>query len=68
MLAAVPFVLLDGEAALDGALVVLAALPALTGLAIARLRGRNWLTSMVAAGVVLAIAVVVVVVKAALGH
>lgn len=68
VLAAVPFVLLDGDAALSGALVVLAALPALTGLAIARLRGRSWLTSLVAAGVVLAIAVLVVVVKAALGH
>lgn len=68
VIAAVPFLLLDGEAALTGSLVVLAALPALTGLAIARLRGRSWLTSLATAGVVLAVAVVVVLVKAALGH
>jgi hypothetical protein len=67
-LAALPFLLVDGEAALTGSLAVLAALPALTGLAIARLRGRSWLTSLVAAGVVLAVAILVVVIKAALGH
>ena len=67
-LAAVPFLLLDGEAALTGALVVLAAMPALTGLAIARLRGRSWLSSLVAAAVVLLLAVVVVLVKEGLGH
>lgn len=67
-LAAVPFVLLDGEAALTGALVVLAALPALTGLAIARLRGRSWLSSLVTAAVVLLLAFVVVLVKEGLGH
>ena len=67
-LAAVPFILLDGEAALTGALVVLAALPALTGLAIARLRGRSWLAALVTAAVVLLLAVVVVLVKEGLGH
>ncbi len=67
-LAALPFLLLDGEAALTGSLVVLAALPALTGLGIARLRGRSWPTSLLAAGAVLVVAVVIVVVKAALGH
>jgi hypothetical protein len=67
-LAAAPFLLLDGEAALTGALVVLAAMPALTGLAIARLRGRSWLSSLVAAAVVLLLAVVVVLVKEGLGH
>ena len=68
VLAAAPFVVLDGEAALTGALVVLAALPALTGLAIARLRGRSWLSSLVTAAVVLLLAVVVVLVKEGLGH
>ncbi|MGA7689395.1 MAG: hypothetical protein WCA29_09220, partial [Jiangellales bacterium] len=63
-----PFLLLDGEAALTGALVVLAALPALTGAAIARLRGRSWLASLVTAAVVLAVALLVVAVKAAVGH
>lgn len=67
-LAAVPFLVLDGEVALTGALVVLAALPALTGMVIARLRGRSWLASLVAAAVVLALAVVIVLVKEALGH
>lgn len=67
-LAAVPFLLLDGETALTGALVVLAAMPALTGLAIARLRGRSWLSSLVTAAVVLLLAVVVVMVKEGLGH
>ena len=68
VLAAVPFLLLDGEAALTGSLLVLAALPALTGLAIARLRGRSWLTSALTASVVLVVAAVIVAVKAALGH
>ncbi|MGB9375260.1 MAG: hypothetical protein WCA82_14015 [Jiangellales bacterium] len=67
-LASVPFVLLDGEAALTGALVVLAALPALTGIAIARLRGRSWLASLITAAVVLVVALLIVAVKAAVGH
>lgn len=67
-LAAMPFLLLEGEAALTGALVVLAAMPALTGLAIARLRGRSWLSSLVTAAVVLLLAVLVVLVKGGLGH
>lgn len=68
VLAAAPFLVLDGEAALTGALVVLAAMPALTGLAIARLRGRSWVSSLVTAAVVLLLAVVVVLVKEGLGH
>lgn len=47
---------------------MLAALPALTGMAIARLRGRSWASSLLTAVVVLAAAVVVVLVKQALGH
>ena len=67
-IASVPFVLLDGEAALTGALLVLAALPALTGIAIARLRGRSWPASLITAAVVLAVALLIVAVKAAVGH
>jgi hypothetical protein len=67
-LAAVPFLVLDGAAALTGSLIVLAALPALTGAAIARLRGRSWPSSLVMAAVVLAVAMLVVLIKEALGH
>lgn len=68
VLAALPFVLLDGQDALLAALIALAILPALMGLAIARLRGRSWGTSMLAAGIVLGIALSVVALKSALGH
>jgi hypothetical protein len=68
LVAALPFVVLDGEDALRVTLVVLAALPALTGLAIARLRGRTWPFSLMTAGAVLVLAVLVVAVKVALGH
>lgn len=68
VVAALPFLLLDGEAAVMGSLVLLAALPALAGMSIARLRGGSWLASLVTGAVVLTLAVVVVVVKAALGH
>ncbi|MGB7820019.1 MAG: hypothetical protein WBL35_14970 [Ornithinibacter sp.] len=67
-IASLPFLLLDGEAALIGSLVLLAALPALTGMGIARLRGRSWLSSIVTGAIVLVLAVVVVLVKVALGH
>jgi hypothetical protein len=68
LVASVPFLVLDGEDALSVTLVLLVALPAVTGLAIARLRGRSWVESVVTAGIVLGIAVLVVVVKVALGH
>lgn len=68
VVAALPFLLLDGEAAVMGSLVLLAGLPALAGMSIARLRGGSWLASLVTGAVVLTLAVVVVVVKAALGH
>jgi hypothetical protein len=68
VIAAVPFVLLDGETAIDVAVLILAALPALTGLAIARLRGHSWTTSVVIGAVVLSISLAVVGVKAAAGH
>jgi hypothetical protein len=67
-LAAAPFLLLDGAQSLNGSLALLAALPALAGMAIARLRGRSWPWSLLAAAVVLAMAVAVVLVKTALGH
>ena len=42
LLAAAPFVLLDGSAALWTSLLLLAALPAVAGLLVARLGGRTW--------------------------
>lgn len=68
LIASVPFLVLDGEDALRVTLLLLAALPALTGLGIARLRGRSWLASLITAGIVLSLAVLVVAVKAALSH
>lgn len=68
MVAALPFLLLDGRSALTSSLVLLAALPALAGLSIARLRGRSWLSSLITGAVVLTVAILVVLVKAALGH
>jgi hypothetical protein len=67
-LASVPFLVSDGDAALNGALVVLAAMPALAGLGIARLRGASWFASGVVATGVLVTAAVVVAIKVALGH
>jgi hypothetical protein len=68
VVAALPFLVLDGTDALRVSLLLLAAMPALTGLAIARLRHRSWLGSSVFAAVVFAVAVGIVEVKAALGH
>ena len=68
LVASAPFVLLHGATALRIALLLLAAMPALTGLAISRMRGRRWLSSMVSAAIVFAIAVVIVEIKAAVGH
>jgi hypothetical protein len=68
LVAAAPFLVLEGSEALQFSLILLAALPAVTGLAIARLRGLAWVRSVVTAAVVLGLAVLVVVVKSALGH
>jgi hypothetical protein len=68
VIASLPFVVLSGADALRISLLLLAALPALTGLAIARLRGRSWLTSGIAAAIVFVIAVAIVEIKAAVGH
>ncbi|MGB8382976.1 MAG: hypothetical protein WCG47_17295 [Dermatophilaceae bacterium] len=68
LLACLPFLLLEGQIAHRVTLFVLAVLPAVIGGAIARLRGRAFLRTLVSAGVVLAIALLVVEVKAALNH
>lgn len=68
LVASAPFVLLDGVDALRITLLLLAAMPALAGLAIARMRGRRWLSSTIAAGVVSVIALLIVEIKAAVGH
>lgn len=68
ILAALPFAVLDGNDALLATLIALAILPALMGLAIARLRGYSWTASAVTAGVVLTMALTVVGLKSALGH
>jgi hypothetical protein len=68
VIAAAPFVLLDGAAARDAARLVLAALPASSGAAIARVRGRSWPWAVAAGLVALAVALVVVAVNNAAGH
>lgn len=50
------------------AVAVLAALPSLTGVAVARLRCRSWTASITVAGGVLIAAPAVVAIKAAAGH
>jgi len=59
---------LNGEDALIATLIALAILPAVMGVAIARLRGRTWGVSLLAGGVALGLALVVVGTKYALGH
>jgi len=68
LVASSPFVFFNGATALRIALLLLAAMPALTGLAIARMRGRRWLTSTITASVVFVLALAVVEIKAAVGH
>jgi hypothetical protein len=68
LIASVPFLVLDSETAVQVAVVVLGTLPALTGVVIARLRGRPWTTSLLVGAVVLAIAGAIVAIKAAAGH
>jgi hypothetical protein len=65
LVACLPFLFLDEQAAIVTAVVVLAALPALTGLAIARLRGHSWTVSLVHAALVLGVCYLVVLVKVA---
>lgn len=68
LVASAPFVVLDGAEALRISLLLLSAMPAATGMAIARLRGRSWLTTAIASGVVFVAAVAIVEIKAAVGH
>jgi hypothetical protein len=68
VLAALPFAVWDGEDALIAALVALALLPALMGLSIARLRGRSWTGSILAAAIGFLVAALAVAVKYELGH
>jgi hypothetical protein len=64
--AAVPFLFLDGRAALLGSLVVLAAVPALAGVAIARRQARSWPAAIGYGAAALVLAGASVVAKAAL--
>ena len=67
-LAAIPYAVWDGDDAFRATLVAMAVLPALMGMAIARLRGRSWPRSLLAAGLAVALALLVVLVKYELGH
>jgi hypothetical protein len=67
-LAALPFAVLNGQDALIATLIALAILPAIMGVAIARLRGRAWGVSLIAGGIALGLALVVVGAKYALSH
>lgn len=68
VVASVPLLLLDGSAAVTGAFIVLAAMVALAGADVGRLRGWSWPHSILAGLAVLVVALAVVVVKSALGH
>ena len=68
MLAAAPFLVLDGSSARVASLAALAALPALAGCLIARLRGRTWLFALTAGALVLILATGIVAAKNTLGH
>lgn len=68
VLAALPFLITDGDAAVRLSLIVLAVLPAATGAVIARLRGKSWLFCAATGGFVLILAIAVVVIKNLTGH
>ena len=68
VVAAIPYVVFEGDDALLGALLALATLPAIMGGAIARLRGRSRTQSLGAAFLALLAAMVVVYIKDFLGH
>lgn len=67
-LAALPYLVWNADAAQVATLITLSLLPALTGVAIARLRGRSWAVSTVAGAIALAIALLAVLAKTLLGH
>jgi hypothetical protein len=68
LLASLPYLLTEGETAHRWSLLVLAALPAVTGVGIGRARGYSWAASAVAAAVALAGTGAVVILKIASGH
>ena len=68
LLAALPFWLLDGVTAIWTTLGILAALPALTELAIGRLNGWSWPRAVSLSMVTFMVAAVVVVIKASVAH
>jgi hypothetical protein len=68
VVASAPFLLLDGQAALETALLLLAAFPATAGALVARLQGRSWFVSVLSGAAVLLLAGAVVVLKTALSH
>jgi hypothetical protein len=68
VVASAPFLLLDGQAALLTALLLLAAFPAIAGGLVARLQGRSWLVTVLSGATVLILATGVVVLKTALSH
>lgn len=68
VVASAPFLVADGERALRISLLLLAALPAVTGLAVARTRGQSWLHSGLFSFSILVLALVVVLVKIVVGH
>jgi len=68
LLAAAPFLVLDGTSARVASLAALAALPALAGCLIARLRGWTWLFALTAGALVLILATGIVAAKNTLGH
>ncbi len=68
VIASAPFLVFDGVVALRVSLVLLVALPALSGLAIARMRGQSWISGAIAATLVFAVALGIAAVKVALGH
>jgi hypothetical protein len=67
-LASLGFLFADGEQAQHIALFVLAAIPAGTGLAIGRLRGHSWLTSVVVSFAALLAGLGIAVFKVAIGY
>ena len=68
LVASVPFVVLEGAAAVAVSMLLLASLPAVTGVLIARLRERSWAYALTRGAVVLVVAVGVVALKSAVGH
>lgn len=68
VLAALPFMVLDGSTALIASLGILAAMPAVAGGLVARLRGRSWGRTLVSASLAFLVAAGAVVLKALLNH